>query len=353
MTYSKQELSDFAQRIKTLDKSGMKADLDSWPEIAEAAWNSQGDAHLDSKPSSIIVAGMGGSGITGDILRSVSDESGSRTMFTVLKDDRLPAWAGPNTLVIGISCSGNTQETLSAIAHADRLGIPYVTVGSGGALEAFSKAHGKIHIRTRMLGSPRASMPAMLYAAFRFLCASKMMDIDEVALRGSLDAMKSVRKNAGSISEGNRSLELAEELERGGSPVILASRRTVAAGERFRQSLNETSKMDATFNHIPEAFHNTVDIFDAPPERRTGYRALVLELEDDPAEIKRRQSVLGELLQDRAIKTIKAPYERSRYLGMLMSMIYYLEYTTFYLGIMRGVDPAAVPAVNFLKSRLK
>jgi hypothetical protein len=111
--------------------------------------------------------------------------------------------------------------------------------------------------------------------------------------------------------------------------------------------------MNATFNHIPEAFHNTVDIFDAPPEKRADYRAMVLSLDDDPAEIRLRQDALGELLQNRGIKTIKAPYERSQYLGMIVSMIYYLEYAAFYLAIMRGVDPSAIPAVDFLKSRLK
>jgi glucose/mannose-6-phosphate isomerase len=353
MTYSAQELSDFAQRVKEIDKSGMKSDLDRWPELAESAWTGPEVTPLDSKPSRIMVVGMGGSGITGDILRSISDESGSRTMFTVLKDDRLPAWAGSDALVMGISCSGNTQETLSAIAHADKLGIPYVTIGSGGALEQFSRLHGKVHVRTQALGSPRASMPAMLYASLRLLCASRIMNVDETVVRGSLAALKSVRGNAGSISEGNKSLEIARELERGGAPIILASRRTAAVGERFRQSLNETSKINATFSRIPEAFHNTVDIFDAPPEKRAGYRAMMLNLDDDPAEIRLRQDALGELLQNRGIKTIKAPYERGQYLGTIMSMIYYLEYAAFYLAIMQGIDPSAIPAVDFLKSRLK
>lgn len=352
MTYSTKELSDLAQRAKELDKAGMKSDLDRWPELAEQAWVADG-VRVDSKPNRVIVVGMGGSGITGDILKVISEESRSKTMFTVLKDDTLPAWAGQDALVLGISCSGNTQETLSAIAHAEKLGIPYVTVGSGGLLEKFSQAHGKPHAKTQMLSSPRSSMPAMLYASLRLLSESKILNIDETVLHSSLDAMKAARNNAGSISESNKSIELAEELEKGGAPIILASRRTTAAGERFRQSLNETSKMDATFNHIPEAFHNTVDIFDAPPEKRTGYRATLLNLEDDPVEIKRRQEVLSELLQSRGIKTVKAPYERSKYLGMLSSMIYYLEYTTFYLAIMRGLDPSPVPAVDFLKSRLK
>ena len=353
MTYSKQELSDFAQRVKEIDKSGMKGDLDRWPELAENAWTNSEVAMLDSKPGRVIVVGMGGSGITGDMLRSISDESGSKIMFTVLKDDRLPAWAGSEDRVIGISCSGNTQETLSAIAHADKLRIPYVTVGSGGALEAFSIAHGRAHVKTQALGSPRASMPAMLYASLRLLVASGIMNVDEKALRGSIDALKAVKKNAGVISEGNKSLELAQELNRGGTPIILSSRRTAAVGERFRQSLNETSKMNAAFNHIPEAFHNTVDIYDAPPEKHVDYKTMLLNLEDDPAEIKRMQDVFEELLQSRGIQTIKAPYERSQYLGMMVSMVYYLEYAAFYLAIMRGVDPSAIPAVNFLKSKLK
>jgi glucose/mannose-6-phosphate isomerase len=353
MTYSSKELSDFSQKMKELDKAGMKADLDRWPELAENALASPEARHLDPGNGRVIVVGMGGSGITGDVLKAISEESGSKTMFTVLKDDRLPAWAGPESLVLGISCSGNTQETLSAVAHADRLGLQYATVGSGGALEAFSKSHSKIHVRTQMLGSPRASMPAMLYASLRLLGESGIMNTDKSALRSSIEALKAVRKNAGTLSEGNKALAIAEELDRGGIPIILATRRTAAAGERFRQSLNETSKMNAAFNHIPEAFHNTVDIFDAPAERRTGYRVMMLNLEDDPAEIKQRQDVLGELLKMREIKTMMAPYERGRYLDMLMSMVYYLEYATFYLAIMRGVDPSAIPAVVFLKSKLK
>ena len=94
-------------------------------------------------------------------------------MFTVLKDDTLPAWAGQDALVLGISSSGNTQETLSAIAHAEKLGIPYVTVGSGGLLEKFSQAHGKPHAKTQMLSSPRSSMPAMLYASLPYLARAR------------------------------------------------------------------------------------------------------------------------------------------------------------------------------------
>jgi glucose/mannose-6-phosphate isomerase len=352
MALSKQELSDLEQRLKAIDKMGIKADLDRWPELAESSWNGLGGARLDVRPGRVIVVGMGGSGITGDMLRSISDESVSKTMLTVLKDDRLPAWAGRDTLVIGISCSGNTQETLSVIAQAERQGMPYATVGSGGALEAFSKAHGKTHVKTQMLSTPRSSMPAMLFASLRLLCSSGIMSVDDAALKEAIAAMKETRKNAGSISEANKSLAIAEELNKG-TPIILSSRRTAAVGERFRQSLNETSKANATFNHIPEAFHNTVDIFDAPAERRADYRTIMLDLDDDSAEIRRRRDVLGELLKERNVKTVQAPYERSQYLGKALSMSYYLEYATVYLAIMRGIDPGPVPAVDFLKSRLK
>src|SRR5271157_5318158 len=122
MTNSKLELSDFAEKVKEIDKSRMKSDLDRWPELAENAWASSEWARLDSKASKIIVVGMGGSGITGDMLRSISDESRSRTMLMVVKDDVLPAWVHSDAAIIGISCSGNTQETLAAIAHAEKLG---------------------------------------------------------------------------------------------------------------------------------------------------------------------------------------------------------------------------------------
>ncbi len=353
MTYSKQEVTELAERLQEIDKFNMKADLDRWPELAENAWASVDGLRLDAKPSRIIVVGMGGSGITGDMLKAISDESNSKIMFTVLKDDKIPEWAGADSLVIGISCSGNTQETLSAIAMAEKRGIPYVTIGSGGLLEAFSQSHGKIHVKTRALGSPRVSMPAMLYAALRLLSTNGIISMDEKVLRESIEAMKAVKGNAGSVSEANKSITLANEIAQCAAPIILSSRRTTAAGERFRQSLNETSKMNATFNHVPEAFHNTVDIFDAPVEKRKDYKVVMLDLEDDPAEIKLRQSILSDLLKDRDIKTIRAPYERGQYLGMMLSMVYYLEYVTFYLAIMRGVEPSRVPAVDFIKSRLK
>ena len=100
-----------------IDKSNLRADFDTWPSLATKSWSEANPPLLDKKYESILFAGLGGSGIIGEVMSDLAAESGLVRIET-LKDYHLPKYVGPETLVIGVSCSGNTEETISVVMEA-------------------------------------------------------------------------------------------------------------------------------------------------------------------------------------------------------------------------------------------
>src|SRR5579875_1283307 len=104
--------------IRAIDKSDLRSDFASWANLASKAWNNTVAPDIQNKYDSILFAGMGGSGIIGGLVSDYATELNSDISFDTIRDYHLPSSIGKNTLVIGVSCSGNTEETLSILAEA-------------------------------------------------------------------------------------------------------------------------------------------------------------------------------------------------------------------------------------------
>ena len=100
-----------------IDKSNLKADYDSWPDLARSSWSDSTTPQLDRSYSSMLLVGMGGSGIIGEVVADLTSELDG-IHIDVLKDYHLPRFYTSDTLVVGISASGNTEETISVMNEA-------------------------------------------------------------------------------------------------------------------------------------------------------------------------------------------------------------------------------------------
>jgi glucose/mannose-6-phosphate isomerase len=363
---SAKKIESILASIPKIDISGLRSDYDSWPNFAKSSWNDAQTPQLERTYSSVVFAGMGGSGIIGEIISDLSNESDSLRV-DVLKEYHLPRHYSNETLVVGVSASGNTEETLSVLSEANKRGFDVCTFGSGGLLEKFSQSNPRIKFtKTSMLKVPRSSFPGLFYVVLKFMIQNGYLRISEEHVQDSIDCLARARELCQKPSaKQNRALEIAAALSQGKNaiPLIYSSRRTRAVGLRFRQSLNENAKTHGFDGVVPELCHNEIVAWDrnTTGKKRTGreetggsnFVPISLRLEDDPLEIKTRFQIIEDILRRSKAQFIQAPSLGTVYLSRIMSMLYVLDYATYYTAIFKHIDPIQTPSIDYLKSELK
>jgi glucose/mannose-6-phosphate isomerase len=366
------EAFPFEEIQSKIDSSNLKADFDFWPLLAKRAWtNSEVPTFESKKFDRVIFSGLGGSGLTGELLVDISKEKESNVTFETLKDYHIPRSVDKNrTLLVGMSSSGNTEETLSILSEAHKNGMTAFSFGSGGLIETFSKQKWNFgFVRTQMLKVPRSSLPGIFYPVLKFLTTSKLLEVSDSEALESIKALELARNDF--LDEGksgkNKMVIMAKELTGSNSsiPLIYSSNRTRAVGLRFRQSINENAKMHAFNGEIPELCHNEIVAWDYNPTYvKANSRiirkkitvdnvATLLRLkEDDPEEINARFDIVRGVIDQAGGKTLEAPYTGSSYLARIMAMLYLLDYVTYFMAILNEVDPIKTPSIQILKEEL-
>ena len=355
--------------IPAVDPGDLRSDFDHWPELASRSWGSSKPHPLKKFPKSIVVSGLGGSGIIGELIFDLFSESRSKRIIHVLKDYHLPSHIDQSSVVIGVSCSGNTEETLSTLYEAIGRGIECHAFGTGGELEKISQfASNYYFTRAEAFKVPRSSLPGIFYPVLKFLVSNSLIEIQSDEIEESLRALSIVQKNCVDL-KNSKSLGMARMLTRSKSfPLIYTSRRTRAAGMRFRQSLNENAKLHGFDGVVPELCHNDIVGWDAriskrnpqgsspdsdDPSRGGSNPVFLLRFPDDPLEISTRMDIVSDIVRKNGGIVVEAPHEGKSYLARTMSMIYYLDFCSYYCAIFRRVNPISTPSIDFLKAELK
>lgn len=353
--------------VSKLDPSNLRSDYDSWPNLARSSWEEAQPPSLERTYSSILFVGMGGSGITGEVISDMSNELDSLRV-DVLKEYHLPRYFSNETLVIGISASGNTEETLSVLSEANKRGFDICTFGSGGMLEKFSSSNPRVRFtKTSMLKVPRSSFPGIFYVVLKFLIQNGYLRISDEQVKDSIDCLARAQELCQRASaKQNRALEIAAAISEGKNavPLIYSSKRTRSIGLRFRQSLNENAKTHGYEGVVPEICHNEIVGWDknaASGKKRasredsggTSFVPISLRLEDDPLEIKTRFQIIEDILKKSRTQFIQAPSLGTTYFSRIISMLYTLDYASYYTAIFKHVDPILTPSIDYLKAELK
>jgi glucose/mannose-6-phosphate isomerase len=337
--------------------------------VRESAVNSLGP---DERPRAVVVTGMGGSGISGDVLAAVT---GLRAPIPVAvhRGYGLPGWVGAADLVIAVSCSGSTQETLSAAAEAARRGSRLLGVGTGDSpLERLSRqARGDFVPITREL-SPRSSLwalsvPVLVVAARLGLLdlGTDDADLETAALR--LEALaESCRPDRDLFS--NPAKRLAAELS-GTLPMIWGIGQVGGvAATRAAAQIAENAKLPAVVGALPEAHHNQVVSLDGAMAAGAGAGDLFRDRVEEPDPVRLQLLLIRDESDDPAAAARAAVSERvaeARGVGVsevvaagtsaierLASMVGLIDYASVYLALMHGVDPTPITAIDDLKRML-
>ena len=324
------------------------------------------------RPRAIVVAGMGGSGIAGDVLASVAGVA-CPVPIVVHRGYSLPGWVGAADLVIAVSCSGSTAETLSAFDEGARRGAALVGVGAPQSpLAARCEQARAPHVPVAEQLAPRATLWGLATPAIVLAAQLGLVDLgrDDAALEQAalqLDRLaQACHPDRDSLV--NPAKMLAIELA-GTLPMVWGAGQVgpvVAA--RTACQLAENAKYPAVAGGLPEAHHNQVVTFDGTLAGAPGdvdffrdrvdedqpmrLRLLLLHDVDGDDMVAARVEASVELAEARGVAVSRLVTSGTSAVERLASLVGLIDHASVYLALLQGIDPTPVSAIAELKARL-
>ena len=295
-------------------------------------WNSAQFEQSVMEEGQIIISGMGGSGIGGQILSSVSDSYGFARISS-WNNYNLPKWANKNCSVICVSYSGNTAETLSAAKDALELGCNLEVVTTGGKLKKLAELNSLSITEIEKGHQPRAALPLLLKA---LICRVGLPDIDQ--------QIKEVGELTLPIDEARN---IASQIK-GTIPCIYSSNLMNPVAYRWRCQIQENAKQLA-FNHqIPEMNHNEIVGWTLPNSQMS---VILIRDSNDNEQIKNRFDATKNVAWN-DMKVIECVTKGRTPLARIMSMIILGDLVSLELANLNDVDPTPVEVIENLKKEL-
>ncbi len=292
--------------------------------------------------SRIVALGMGGSGIAGGLLGSLL------TVEVVsVRDYTLPPWIGEESLIVALSYSGNTEETLAAFAAARGRTRRLLAVTSGGELGRLCAKSGTPWIEIPPGYQPRAALGYLLFPLLG-LFARLGLGPDLGEALAVLDGL------ACALAPGeteNEAQKLARRLA-GRVPLVYGAGPTAPVAFRWKTQLNENAKQPAFWAELPELCHNEVVGWELTGRLLPQGTVIFLRSAHDHPRVGKRVEILQELLEARGIPWLDVPGRGEGSAAQLLSLLYLGDWTSYYLALLNGVDPTPVPIIQELKQRL-
>lgn len=334
-----------------LDAGRMLHYLHELPEVAEAAFERGQAARLPiENPNCVLICGMGGSAISGDLIRTQL-LGACDVPVVVHRGDKLPRFAGPDTLAIFMSYSGNTGETLGCLKAAIAQGVPSLVVTHGGEAGALAAKHGLPVVSMPPGWMPRAALGDLFFALLGVV--SQIAGCESPDVVGTVAQLRALRETIGETvaTAANPAKQLAVALE-GKTPIVVgATPTTEAVAVRWKCQINENSKQTALVAILPEATHN--DIVNLTASAHSDHHLIVVADPDDSDFVKRQRAITLDLLKPHVGAIHELAGSGDSLLSRQLTAIYMGDYVSVYLAFLKGVDPTPVDTIFSLKDRMK
>ena len=347
---------DNAAEMGRLDASGMLTVMEWFPQQVREALEIGGrEVSLPRADGlhSVVVLGMGGSGISGDVTAALV--SGCLRMpVASVKGYALPAYVGPDTLVFAVSYSGNTEETLECLDEAVERGARVVAVSSGGRLAGLADELDIPLFRVPPGLQPRASLG---YLSVPIVCALERMGLMAglvEKVRGAAEILDERADEYAMTSplDDNPTKRLAKDLL-GYLPVVYGSEGAPAvAAKRWKTQFNENAKIPAFDNWFPELNHNETVGWQNLADVCSRCYLVVLRAQGEHERVSRRIEITAGLISDDVGHITQVCARGANEVERLFDLVYFGDMTSVYLALALGQDPTPVTRIETLKKRL-
>ena len=302
--------------------------------------------------SNIVIAGMGGSAIGGDVV-SIMEKSNINCPFIICRGYVLPNWVNERTLVICSSYSGNTEETLAALEDGLKKKAQVIGITTGGELKVKLKALDKDVVLIPPGLQPRAAL------AFSFVPMIKILEKISIIrtnvniwLEDAISTLRDCREIYGAESMENPTFELAQQLYKN-IPIIYADNSTYGiAAMRLKGQLCENGKMLSYYNNLPELNHNEIVGWENNTDHFIHLFVLWLTDQSDNQRVKHRQEITQKILNEIGIDQFVLEMTGNSFQERFLHMINYGDWLSFWCAIAHCTDPSPVLKIDRLKQEL-
>jgi glucose/mannose-6-phosphate isomerase len=348
------ELDDHALR-EHLDPDGSFERNRTLPEQCTEAWAAVRDLNMPPDYSDfehVIVAGMGGSAIAGDLLQALSFQEG-RIPVTPVRGYEMPRWAGKRTLVIVCSHSGDTEETLASYARAKQQGAKLIAITTGGRLLTLATNDGFPVLQYEYPPEPRAALGHGFIRLLAIARAIGALDFEGKRIENAIASLEKQRLDLDyAVPESeNPAKQLARRLY-GRLPLIVGAGCFYPVARRWKTQLNENPEVWSFFDEMTELHHNTVVGLRLPEAVAQHVYAVLLESPIEPERMTRRYDVTVELFGRLGVTCERLDVGGSEPLEAMLRGVFYANFVSSYLTVLNGVAPGRVENIDWLKQRL-
>lgn len=347
---------DSLEEIKKLDTEGFLPSIQEFPDQCERAWSDWKKIPLPARfvqAKSILICGMGGSGLPAGLISRFSPKE-VKIPVVVWRDYGIPGWVNKDTLVIAISVSGNTEETLDCFYKAAEKTDKLITLSIAGDLEILSRKFRSVHYKINYTGQPRAAIGFTLVSFLSIFAKLKFIELTDDDMREAVLLLRAQQKKIGAnvFAYSNHAKLLAKKLD-GKIPVIMGAGTMFEVARHWSLCFNENAKTATYFQEIPEMNHNAIVGLLMPKPLGQKITGIILQSRFNNSRIQIRENVMVQIFQKRRVplETIlinPAPTPLSE----LLQMIYLGAYASFYLGMLYDFNPYTNEMVDFLKDKL-
>lgn len=295
---------------------------------------------VGSKIDRIVVAGMGGSALPGEILQSYLPNL--PIPIIVVKDYKIPAFFDSSTLFFSVSYSGNTEEALETCKEAWRKGCKIIVLASGGKLIDLAKEKSVPHVYIPEGVQPRLAYGYLFFAILRILENSKLVEKQAEEIEATMRVMKKTE-----LLKQKAEDFVPKVLEK--IPLIYTPRSLRGVGYKWKINFNETAKKQAFCNEFPEMDHNELMGF---MDEKKDFFVFIIKDEADVRVMNKRIETTKELIKQQGIGLAEISLTGPSRLAKIFSALAIGDWLSYLVAVEKGIDPNEVVLIESLKKKL-
>lgn len=347
---------DDLKAIEKLDSNQMARHIAELPDQLEKAWQEFRGISIPThyvQAKQILILGMGGSAIGGELAAQLAQ--GSTTVpIEVRRDYGLPNYVSKDTIVIGVSYSGNTEETVDAFLQAASRGAKLLVVSTGGELASLARKF-QVPIFPISYGSePRAALGYLFTAVAVILAKLRYLPLGDTELSETAVLMRGLdaKLRPDILSNQNLAKTLAAKLK-DKVPLLIGSGVMAVVAKRWKTQMNENGKLAATAEAMPELCHNVIVGMEKYHRQREIFLPIFLQSTFSHPRNQLRISIVSRQFANARLSPEQILMHPS---GTMISeafqMILLGDYVSYYVGIQTNADPTEIDPIHDLKKEL-
>jgi len=351
---------DSSEVYRRLDPSGLGGRITGMARNCSDAWSAAQAFPLPEdyrRVERVVVLGMGGSAIAGDLLADLCAHLGGPPVL-VHRDYELPTQrVNDRTLVIASSYSGNTEETLSGFRRVlvgrSSSGVKLLALTHGGQIAALAREGGVPVFPIQFEGEPRSALAWGFLPLVAFVQKLGMVADQSAVVREAVALLGQLAQELGpDAPESRNPAKVLARRMHGKLPVIYGAGLLTSVARRWKTQVNENSKAWAFFEVLPELHHNAVVGFPLPEKLRKDMVVVMLRSPLLHARTILRYTITADMLTEEGVPHEIVDARGNSPLAQMLSQTLLGDYASYYLAMLNGIDPAPVPVIDRLKRRL-